>query len=64
MEQLRKRFYSGLDISELLADDHETTEEEEAEVCCSYSVHVLSSYYHINQMRLQHDGREQTLVSV
>ena len=36
MEQLRKRFDSGLDINELLA-----TEEEQAEVCCNYNVFLI-----------------------
>ena len=40
MEQLRKRFDSGLDISELLIENEKTSIQEQPEVCYYYCVYV------------------------
>ena len=64
MEQLRKRFDSGLDIKELFIDDYRTTEEEQPEVSCSYNIIIVITMLPCNQMRLQHDAKEKALVGV
>ena len=63
MEQLRKRFDSGLDIKELFIDDYTTTEEQ-PEVSCSFNIIIVITMLPCNQMRLQHDVKEKELVCV